>query len=261
MTTADPILVRTERRGSVGIVTLDRPEARNALSKALLAQLRDAMCGLDDDPDIGAIVLTGGDKLFSAGADIKEMKAKSFAEAYLEDFVTRDTAFMARIRTPVIAAVAGPALGGGCEFVLMCDIVVADETAVFGQPEVGIGTLPGGGGTQRLARLVGKHVAMELCLTGRTISAREAKDLRFVSQVVTAGSALTAALAIAEKIAGFSRPVVLMIKEAVGRAFESSLSDGLQFERRMLHATFALDDQKEAMAAFAARRAPQFKHR
>lgn len=253
--------VLSERRGSIGIVTLNRPDARNALSKALLAELRDAMCALDDDPAIGEIILTGGDKHFSAGADIKEMKAKTFAEAYLEDFVTRDTAFMGRIRTPVIAAIAGPALGGGCEFALMCDIIIADETAIFGQPEVGVGTLPGGGGTQRLARLVGKHVAMELCLTGRTFSAREAMELRFVSQVVPAGSALTAAIAVADRIASFSRPVVLMIKEAVGRAFEGTLSDGLQFERRLLHATFALEDQKEAMAAFAERRLPDFKHR
>jgi enoyl-CoA hydratase len=254
-------LVLVERRGAVGVVTLNRPGARNALSKALLSELRNAMCSLDDDHDVGAIVLTGGNKHFSAGADIKEMTSKSFAEAYLEDFVTRDTAFMGQIRTPVIAAIAGPALGGGCEFALMCDIIVADETAIFGQPEVGVGTLPGGGGTQRLARLVGKHVAMELCLTGRTFSAHEAKDMRFVSQVVPAGSAATAALAMAERIAGFSRPVVLMIKEAVSRAFEGTLSDGLQFERRLLHASFALEDQKEAMTAFAERRAPHFRHR
>lgn len=261
MTGPDNPLVLQERHGSVAVVTLNRPEARNALSKQLLAELRAIMQSLDDDAEIGAIVLTGGEQIFSAGADIKEMKAKTFAEAYLEDFVTRDTAFMTRIRTPVIGAVAGPAMGGGCEFALMCDIVVADETATFGQPEVTIGTLPGGGGTQRLARLAGKHVAMELCLTGRPFTAGEAKAFGFVSQVVPAGSACTAALAVAERIASFSRPVVLMIKEAIGRAFEGPLSDGLQFERRLLHATFALDDQKEAMAAFAEKRAPNFQHR
>jgi enoyl-CoA hydratase len=261
MTGSDNTLVLTERLGSVAIVTLNRPEARNALSKQLLAELKVAMQSLDGDPQIGAIVLTGGQRIFSAGADIKEMKAKTFAEAYLEDFVTRDTAFMTRIRKPVIAAVAGPAMGGGCEFALMCDIVVADETATFGQPEVTIGTLPGGGGTQRLARLAGKHIAMELCLTGRPFTAQEARTIGFVSQVVPAGTALEAARSIADRIASFSRPVVLMIKEAIGRAFEGPLSDGLQFERRLLHATFALDDQKEAMAAFAEKRSPKFRHR
>lgn len=257
--TALPVIV--ERLDGVGLVTLNRPEARNAQNTALVMALGAALAELEDDETIGAIVLTGGDKVFSAGADIKEMTSKTFAEAYLQDFVTKGWESIPQCRKPVIAAVAGFAVGGGCEIALSCDFIVADETARFGQPEVGVGTLPGGGGTQRLARLIGKGKTMELCLTGRLIDAFEAERLGIVTRLVPAGQAVADAVQTARKIAGFSRPIVMMIKESVNRAFESSLAEGLKFERRMLHATFALEDQAEAMQAFAERRAPQFKHR
>ncbi|PZQ57746.1 MAG: enoyl-CoA hydratase [Phenylobacterium zucineum] len=256
---SEPILV--ERRGGVAIITLNRPEARNALSSALMKALGDALLALEDDEAIGAVVLTGGERVFSAGADIKEMTSKTFAEAYLEDFVTRDWEVIPKCRKPILAAVAGHAVGGGCEVALMCDLVVADETAKFGQPEVRVGTIPGGGGTQRLARLVGKSKAMELCLSGRLIDAHEAERIGIVARLVPTGQAITAAVQLAEDIAGYSRPVVMMIKESVNRAFETPLAEGLRFERRMLHATFALEDQTEAMTAFAERRAPVFRNR
>lgn len=254
-------LVIAEKRNGVGIATLNRPEARNAMNDALMTQLAAVLEDFEDDPEIGAIVLTGGPKLFCAGADIKEMRSRTFADAYLDDFITNGWEPIPKCRKPVIAAVAGFAVGGGCEIALSCDLIVADETAKFGQPEVQVGTIPGGGGTQRLARLVGKGKAMELCLTGRIIDASEAERIGIVTSLVPAGQALTAALAIAERIAGFSRPIVLLIKESVSRGFETSLAEGLKFERRMLHAAFALEDQKEAMAAFAEKRAPKFKHR
>lgn len=253
--------VRVEIADGVGVITMQRPEARNALGSELMAALSGALARLEDDDDVGAIVLTGGDSIFSAGADIKEMASKTFAQAYLEDFVTKGWEPIPKCRKPVIAAVAGYALGGGCEFALSCDMIVADETAQFGQPEVKVGTLPGGGGTQRLARLVGKGAAMELCLTGRIIDAAEAKALGIVTRLVPAGQAVPMAVALARQIAGASRPIVMMIKESVNRAFETSLAEGLRFERRMLHATFALEDQAEAMAAFAERRPPQFRNR
>ncbi|MCR5879632.1 enoyl-CoA hydratase-related protein [Phenylobacterium sp. J367] len=256
---SEPILV--ERRGAVAVVTLNRPEARNALSSALMKALGAALMELEDDEAVGAIVLTGGDRMFSAGADIKEMTAKTFAQAYLEDFVTRDWDVIPKCRKPILAAVAGHAVGGGCEVALMCDIVVADETARFGQPEVRVGTIPGGGGTQRLARILGKSKTMELCLSGRLIDAYEAERIGIVARLAPPGQAITAAVQLAEDIASYSRPVVMMIKESVNRAFETSLAEGLRFERRMLHATFALEDQTEAMTAFAERRAPVFRNR
>ncbi|WP_057883342.1 enoyl-CoA hydratase-related protein [Tsuneonella troitsensis] len=257
--TDSPILL--ERHGAVGLVRLNRPQARNALNASLMRALEEALGELEADVDIGAIVLTGGPQIFSAGADIKEMTNKTFAQAYLEDFVTRDWEALLKCRKPVIAAVAGPAVGGGCEVAMMCDFIVADETARFGQPEVRVGTLPGGGGTQRLARLVGKSKAMELCLTGRIIDAHEAERIGIVARLVPAGQAVAAALSAGAEIAESSRPIVMMIKESVDRAFETPLSEGLRFERRMLHATFALEDQTEAMTAFAERRPPRFRHR
>lgn len=248
-----------ERR--VGVIRFNRPEARNALNGAMMAELTAALQSFEDDENVGAIAITGGDRIFSAGADIKEMRALSFAEAYLQDFVTRDWEPIPKCRKPVIAAVAGFAVGGGCEIALSCDMIIADETARFGQPEVQVGTIPGGGGTQRLARLVGKSRAMELCLTGRVIDAAEAERIGIVTSLVPAGEAMAQAMAIATRIASYSLPIVMLIKESVARGFEGSLAEGLRFERRMLHATFALDDQKEAMAAFAEKRPPQFRNR
>ncbi len=252
--------VLREIRDNVGIVTFNRPQARNALNRALIAELDAALRDLESDPEVGAIIVTGGPEMFCAGADIKEMTDKSFAQAYLEDFVTRDWDAINACRKPVIAAVAGNALGGGCEFALMCDIVVADASARFGQPEIGVGTIPGGGGTQRLARSIGKAKAMELCLTGRIIDAHEAERIGIASLVVERGQHLASAMNIGRRIAGFSRPIALMIKESIKTAFETPLREGLNFERRLLHATFALEDQKEAMRAFAEKRHPVFRH-
>jgi len=253
------VLLR-EIRDGVGIATFNRPTARNALNRELTNELKAALRAFEDDDAVSAIVLTGGSEIFCAGADIKEMTDKTFASAYLEDFVTRDGDTLNECRKPVIAAVAGFALGGGCEYALMCDIVIADETARFGQPEVGVGTIPGGGGTQRLARSIGKAKAMELCLTGRIIDAREAERIGIVSMVVEVGTHLDRAHEIARRIAGFSRPIVLMIKESIKAAFETPLREGLHFERRMLHASFALEDQKEAMRAFAQKRKPVYRN-
>lgn len=254
-------LIQVEKKNGVGIARLNRPESRNALNEALMLTLGQVLRDFEEDEALGAIIVTGGDTVFSAGADIKEMQERSFAEAYLEDFVTKGWDSIQHCRKPVIAAVAGYAIGGGCEIVMSCDIIVADETARFGQPEVAVGTIPGGGGTQRLARLVGRHRAMELCLTGRQFDAAEAHEMGLVVELVPAGLALTAAQTMAERIAGFSRPMVYMIKESINRAFETSLAEGLRFERRMLHATFALEDQREAMVAFAERRPPIIRNR
>lgn len=256
---SDLIVQSVEQR--VGVIRFNRPDARNALNSAMMNQLSSALAAFEDDENVGAIVITGGDRIFSAGADIKEMRALSFAEAYLQDFVTRDWEPIPKCRKPVIAAVSGFAVGGGCEIALSCDMIVADETARFGQPEVQVGTIPGGGGTQRLARLVGKSRAMELCLTGRVIDAAEAERIGIVTHLVPAGDVMAQAMAIALRIASYSLPIVMLIKESVARGFEGSLAEGLRFERRMLHATFALEDQKEAMAAFAEKRAPQFRNR
>lgn len=252
--------IRTEIRGGVGIITLHRAEARNALNKASVTELDTAIQMFESDPEVGAMVVTGGDEVFSAGADIKEMTEKDFSEAYLEDFVTKDWIAIETCRKPVIAAVAGFALGGGCELALMCDIVVADASARFGQPEVLVGTIPGGGGTQRLARSIGKAKAMELCLSGRHIDAAEAERIGIVSLVVEAGAHVAKAVEIGQRIAQCSRPIVYMIKESVKSAFETPLREGLHLERRLLHATFALEDQKEAMCAFAEKRKPVFRH-
>jgi enoyl-CoA hydratase len=250
-----------ETRGSVGLITLNRPKALNALNAHLMRELAAALDALEADAAVGAIVVTGGDRAFAAGADIKEMKDKSFMDAYLEDFLTVDWERLAACRKPTIAAVAGFALGGGCELAMMCDIILAADNAEFGQPEITIGAIPGLGGTQRLVRAVGKSKAMELCLTGRRMKADEAERAGLVARIVPAAALLEDALKTAEKIAGMSRPLAMIAKEAVNQAFEVTLAEGLRFERRMFHAIFATDDQKEGMSAFAEKRKPTFRHR
>jgi enoyl-CoA hydratase len=219
------------------------------------------MYGFDADDGIGAIVITGNEKAFAAGADIGAMKDFDFQHAFKSDYITRDWEHIRNVRKPVIAAVAGYALGGGCEIAMMCDFILAAETAKFGQPEITIGTMPGSGGTQRLPRFVGKSKAMEMCLTGRTMDAAEAERCGLVSRVVPAAQLVDEAIKTAQKIAELSRPVVMMTKESVNRAFETTLGEGVRFERRLFHSTFATEDQKEGMAAFVEKRQPQFKHR
>jgi enoyl-CoA hydratase len=254
----DTILVET--RGRVGLVTLNRPKALNALNDQLIAELTRAAAAFEADDAIGAIVLTGSEKAFAAGADIKEMMSKSFIEVFGGDFI-EPWGRLARLRKPVIAAVAGFALGGGCELALMCDMIIAADTAKFGQPEIRLGVLPGAGGSQRLTRAVGKAKAMDLILTGRMMDAAEAERSGLVARIVPAAELVESAVKVAETIAGYSRPSVLMAKEAVNRAFESSLAEGLLFERRLFHAAFATEDQKEGMAAFVEKRPPDFRNR
>jgi len=254
-------LVLVERKGRVGVVTLNRPKQMNALNAQLMQELAAALYELDGDAGIGAIVLTGSDKAFAAGADIGVMKDYSYMDAYMSDYITRDWEHIRRIRKPVIAAVAGYALGGGCEVAMMCDIVIAADNAKFGQPEVNLGIMPGSGGTQRLPRALGKAKAMDLCLTGRTMDAQEAERSGLVARVVPLDKLMEETLKVADKIASSSLPVVMMIKEAVNRAFESSLSEGVLFERRLFHSQFALEDQKEGMAAFVEKRKPAFKNK
>jgi len=250
-----------ETRGNVGLITLNRPKALNALCIALIDELGRALDTFEADDAIGCMVLTGSEKAFAAGADIKEMKDKTYAQAYGEDFITVGWERLARTRKPVIAAVAGYALGGGCEIAMMCDIVIAADTAKFGQPEITIGTIPGSGGTQRLTRAVGKAKAMEMCLTGRMMDAEEAERSGLVARVVPAADLMAEAMKTADKIAALSRPIVMMAKEAVNRAYETTLAEGIKFERRVFHATFATADQKEGMSAFAEKRPPDWKHR
>lgn len=256
---SSPVLL--ERRGAVGLITLHRPKALNALDRELMECLSGILNELEADGTIGALVLTGGERVFAAGADIGEMRSKTFAQAYLEDFVTRDWERLAHCRKPVVAAVAGFALGGGLELALMCDMIIAADTARFGQPEIALGTIPGAGGTQRLTRLVGKAKAMDLCLTGRFMDALEAERAGLVSRVVSVERLLDEAMSAAELIAGQPRLAALMVKEAVNRAQETSLAEGTRFERRLFHATFATEDQKEGMAAFADKRKAEFKGR
>lgn len=253
--------ILVETRGAVGLITLNRPKALNALNAALMAELAEALAAFEDDDAVGAIVLTGGNKAFAAGADIKEMKDKSFMDAYLADFLTRGWEEAAGCRKPIIAAVAGYALGGGCELAMMCDIIIAADTAQFGQPEITIGAIPGLGGTQRLVRAIGKAKAMEMCLTGRMMSAEEAERSGLVSRIVSAGELVNDAVKTADKITRMSRPLAMITKEAINRAFEAPLAEGLRFERRMFHAIFATEDQKEGMTAFVDKRKPAFKHR
>ena len=254
----ETILVETH--GKVALVTLDRPKALNALNSAVLADLLAACRAFDADPGIAAIVLTGSEKAFAAGADIKEMASMDYVGAYLADTFAGWEEF-ARTRKPVIAAVAGYALGGGCELAMMCDFIIAADTAKFGQPEITLGVMPGMGGSQRLARFVGKSKAMDMVLTGRMMDAAEAERCGLVSRVVPAADLIGEALKAAAKIAEFSLPAVMMAKEAVNRAYETTLSEGLRFERRLFHSMFALEDQKEGMAAFAEKRPPDFRNR
>ena len=253
--------ILVETRGAVGLITLNRPQALNALCDALIRELGQALDGFEGDAAIGAVVLTGSEKAFAAGADIKEMASKTFVECYLEDFITDGWERITTCRKPIIAAVAGFALGGGCEVAMMCDTILAAESAKFGQPEITLGIIPGSGGTQRLTRAVGKAKAMEMVLSGRMIDAAEAERCGLVSRVVANDKLLEEALKLADKIAAQSRPAVLAAKEAVNRAFESTLAEGVRFERRLFHAMFSTEDQKEGMAAFVEKRKPQFKHR
>jgi enoyl-CoA hydratase len=253
--------ILTETRGRVALVRLNRPKQMNALNPKLMQELGQALYGFDADDGVGAIVITGSDKAFAAGADIGVMQSYSYMDAFKANYITRDWEHIRNIRKPVIAAVAGYALGGGCELAMMCDIVIAAESAKFGQPEINLGTFPGAGGTQRLPRAVGKAKAMDLCLTARMMDAAEAERSGLVSRVVPSDKLMDEALAVAEKIAGCSLPVAMMVKESVNRAYETTLAEGVHFERRLFHATFALDDQKEGMAAFVEKRKPVFKHR
>jgi enoyl-CoA hydratase len=248
------------REGRVATITLNRPKALNALNSQVMNEVTTAAAELDDDPEIGAIVITGSEKAFAAGADIKEMADLTFADVFASDFFAAWGAFAA-VRTPTIAAVAGYALGGGCELAMMCDILIAADTAKFGQPEIKLGVLPGMGGSQRLTRAIGKAKAMDLILTGRNMGADEAERAGLVSRVVAADALLDEANAIAETIAGMSLSASRMAKEAVNRAFETTLTEGLLYERRLFHSAFATDDQTEGMNAFAEKRPPNFRHR
>ncbi len=253
--------ILVERRGAVGIITLNRPQALNALNAALIGELAGAIDDFEHDDLIGAVVLTGSDKAFAAGADVKEMLGKTYPETYLDDFITVGWERVAQCRKPVIAAVAGFALGGGCEIAMMCDIVIAADTARFGQPEINLGTIPGAGGTQRLTRFIGKAKAMDLCLTGRMMDAAEAERAGLVSRIVPAADLLTEAVKVAERISEMSRPIAMMVKEFVNRAYETTLTEGVRFERRVFHATFATEDRREGMAAFIEKRKPAFRNR
>jgi enoyl-CoA hydratase len=253
--------IKTETKGRVGIIRLDRPKALNALCAELVRELGQALDAFEADPGIGCMVLTGSDKAFAAGADIKEMKDQTYQDVFLKDFITVGWEKVSQVRKPIIAAVAGYALGGGCEMAMMCDFIIAAETAKFGQPEITLGTIPGAGGTQRLPRFVGKSKAMDLVLTGRMMDAAEAERCGLVSRVVPLADLMNDAIATAEKIAGMSLPATMVAKEAVNRAFETTLAEGVRFERRTFHATFGFDDRAEGMAAFADKRKPNWKHR
>jgi enoyl-CoA hydratase len=249
-----------ETRDAVGIITLNRPKALNALNSQLIDDLNYALSEYEENAAIGCVIIAGSDKAFAAGADIREMKDMSFTDVYLGKFLSAWDR-VSEFRKPVIAAVSGYCLGGGCELALMCDFILAADTAKFGLPEITLGIIPGSGGTQRLARSIGKAKAMEMILTGRLMEAAEAESCGLVSRIVAPEKLLDEAVATAAKIATFSQPVVMMAKEAVNRAFETSLAEGLRFERRLIHSMFALDDQKEGMAAFVEKRKPEFRNR
>ena len=256
--------ILVDRDGRVGIITLNRPAVLNALSTPLMRELGEALEAFEADDTIGAVILTGNDKAFAAGADIKEMQDAGFSDIFLADFPAGRAAAwrrMALLRKPILAAVAGFALGGGCELAMACDFILAADTAIFGQPEINLATLPGAGGTQRLTRLVGKSKAMEMCLTGRRMDAVEAERAGLVSRVVPAAELLTEARKVAAKIAAQSLPAVMMVKEAVNASYEMPLAEGLRFERRAFQSTFGLADRKEGMAAFAEKRKPNFQNR
>jgi len=256
--------ILVEAADGVGIVTLNRPAVLNALSTPLIRELGDAMAAMEEDEGIGAIVITGNEKAFAAGADIKELQDSTFVDLFLADFPHGRAAAWRRFashRKPIIAAVAGFALGGGCELAMACDFIIAADTAKFGQPEINLGTMPGAGGTQRLTRAVGKSKAMEMCLTGRMMDAAEAERAGLVSRIVPADQLREEVMKVARKIAAQSRPAVMMVKEAVNVAYETTLAEGLRFERRAFQSTFATDDRKEGMTAFAEKRKPAFKNR
>jgi enoyl-CoA hydratase len=253
-------VILTQRHGRVGVITIDRPDALNAVNAEVMDGLLEAAARFDRDEDIGCIVITGSGKAFVAGADIKEMADKSFIDMYIAD-LQAGWETLAATRTPMIAAVNGFALGGGCEIAMICDIVIASEAAKFGQPEIKLGVIPGWGGTQRLTRAVGKAKAMDLILTGRMMDAREAEASGLVARVVPADRLMEEALAAAATIAGFSRPSVMAAKESVNRAFETTLAEGIRFERRLFHALFSTEDQKEGMQAFAQKRKAEFRHK
>ena len=253
--------ILVETRGAVGLITLNRPQAMNALNSELMGEVAQALQAFEADAAIGAMVITGSERAFAAGADIKEMQTKTYIEAYGGNFITSHWEAVTRCRKPVIAAVAGYALGGGCELAMMCDFILAADNAKFGQPEINLGVIPGAGGSQRLTRFVGKSKAMEMCLTARMMDAAEAERSGLVSRVVPAAQLLDEAIKVAARIAEMSRPVAMMVKEAVNRAYETTLAEGVLFERRLFHGTFALADQKEGMAAFAEKRKPKFQHK
>jgi enoyl-CoA hydratase len=252
--------ILVQQDGRVGVITLNRPEALNALSDALSREVLAAARDFDADPEIGAIIITGSDRAFAAGADIKEMAPRSYMDMYTQDwFAAWDD--LARVRTPLIAAVAGHALGGGCELAMICDFIIAADNARFGQPEIRLGVIPGMGGSQRLTRAIGKAKAMEMVLTGRTMGAQEAERAGLVARVVPVAGLMEDALATAATIAGMSKPIALLAKEAVNAAHEMSLAEGVHFERRLNHSCWATEDQKEGMAAFIDKRTPEFTHR
>ena len=253
--------ILVETKGPVGLITLNRPKALNALNAALVADVGRALDAFEADDAIGCVVLTGSEKAFAAGADIKEMAPRSYMDVYLADFITQGWERVTVFRKPIIAAVAGYALGGGCELAMMCDFILAAENARFGQPEIKLGVIPGAGGTQRLTRFVGKSKAMEMVLTGRMMDAAEAERAGLVSRVLTTDRLLDEAMKVATEIAKLSRPSVMIAKECVNRAYETTLAEGVRFERRLFHSTFALEDKAEGMAAFVEKREPQFKHR
>jgi enoyl-CoA hydratase len=253
--------ILVETRGRVGLITLNRPKALNALNDELMNELGRALLAFDADDGIGAIVVTGSEKAFAAGADIGAMKDWSYMDVFKSEYITRNWETLRRIRKPVIAAVAGYALGGGCELAMMCDFIIAADSAKFGQPEIKLGIIPGAGGTQRLPRAVGKAKAMDLALTGRLMDASEAERAGLVARVVPAEKLLDEVIAAATVIAGYSLPSVLMAKEAINRAYELPLAEGMLFERRLFHSLFATLDQKEGMAAFVEKRPPNFSHR
>jgi enoyl-CoA hydratase len=253
--------ILSEKKGRVGVVTLNRPKQMNALNAQLMQELAQALYAFDADEGVGCIVITGGEKAFAAGADIAAMKDFSYMDAYQSNYITRDWEHIRNIRKPVLAAVAGYALGGGCELTMLCDLAIAAENAKFGQPEINLGIMPGSGGTQRLTRFTSKAIAMDLCLTARMMDAQEALRAGLVSRVVPVDKLMEEAMAVADRIAAYSLPVVMMIKESINRAYETTLAEGVLFERRVFHSMFALQDQKEGMAAFVEKRKPTFKHR
>jgi enoyl-CoA hydratase len=253
--------ILVESRDAVGLVTLNRPKALNALCDALVREMGTALDSFEADDAIGAVVITGSERAFAAGADIKEMAGRSYMDVYLGDFITKGWERVTSCRKPIVAAVGGFALGGGCELAMMCDTIIAADTAKFGQPEINLGIIPGAGGTQRLTRFVGKAKAMDMVLTGRMMDAAEAERSGLVSRIVPAASLVDEAVKMAAQIAALSRPAVFLAKEAVNRAYETTLAEGVRFERRVFHSLFATEDQKEGMAAFVEKRKPQFRNR